>query len=56
MLEQQGFMTVSSCFGRNMVLHLCCVLLHRFDRERSNEEVLFFDCFCNIASGIEVSA
>ena len=27
----------------------------RFDRERSNDEVLFFDCFCSIASKIEVS-
>ena len=29
--------------------------LSRFDRERSNDEVLFFDCFCSIASKIEVS-
>ena len=27
----------------------------RFDRERSSDEVLFFDCFCSIASKIEVS-
>ena len=36
----------SWCFS-----HCLC----RFDRERSNDEVLFFDCFCSIASKIEVS-
>ncbi len=30
------------------------VFLCRFDRERSSDETLFFDCFCSIASKIEV--
>ena len=32
------------------------VFLGRFDRERSSDETLFFDCFCSIASKIEVSS
>lgn len=38
-------------FGSHSVLLVFC----RFDRERSSDEVLFFDCFCSIASKIEVS-
>ena len=29
-------------------------IFRRFDRERSNDETLFCDCFCSIASKIEV--